>query len=459
MNDRSLRWKRAVAVMVIGGTCLQAGRLCHAQNAPASGLSPDLQEVIKLSQARMPDDVIKNFIYSTGKSYQLNADDIIYLNNQGVSAGVISVLQTAGANGAPGPQAPATAPAPVAPPPQTPPPSQLPPAPTIAPSAQPPGPGPATPVAAPSSAPPQPSEVSFQYFHDQLAPYGTWINVGGVTYWRPDQAMALDPDWRPYYDMGQWVETDDGLYWQSDYTWGDIPFHYGRWVLSPGYGWLWCPDYTWGPAWVFWRQDEADGVIGWAPLPVGAVFVNGAFIFNGVAVGADFNFGLGDSCFTFVGYDHFHEPFIRMRGHEWAYHVSRDRVRTFYGHSVLRNDFRRDDHGRLMNYGIGRDRVEHLTRVEHASFEERNPVGDRNRLITQRKDTFHKPSFDQPHPQPGNAGTPSFRDQPAKMGAEKGHEPSGKVYRPPTNPGGQGQFQPGRGPGQPQGQGQQKERR
>ena len=52
-------------------------------------------------------------------------------------------------------------------------------------------------------------------------------------YWRPDAAIAANPDWRPYYDMGQWVQTDNGLFWQSDYTWGDIPFHYGRWVLNP----------------------------------------------------------------------------------------------------------------------------------------------------------------------------------------------------------------------------------
>ena len=37
----------------------------------------------------MGDDVIVNYIRSSGKAYRLNADDIIYLNSQGVSQGVI----------------------------------------------------------------------------------------------------------------------------------------------------------------------------------------------------------------------------------------------------------------------------------------------------------------------------------------------------------------------------------
>jgi serpin B len=61
-----------------------------------TGLSSDLQEVMTLSHQQMDDDVITNYIKSTGKSYKLSADDIIYLNSQGVSQGVISaLLQTA----------------------------------------------------------------------------------------------------------------------------------------------------------------------------------------------------------------------------------------------------------------------------------------------------------------------------------------------------------------------------
>jgi hypothetical protein len=223
-------------------------------------------------------------------------------------------------------------------------------------------------------------EVNFDYFHDQLAPYGTWLQVGGVTYWRPDAAIRTNPDWRPYYDLGQWVQTDNGLFWQSDYNWGDIPFHYGRWIKDPAQGWLWLPDYTWGPSWVFWRDGESDSCLGWAPLPPGAGFVGGVLMFNGAAVSVDFDFGLGADCFTFVSYDHFHDRFMRLRGREYPYHIEPERVREFYGRSVIRNNFRSDEHGRMINDCIGRDRLARVTnnRLEHSGFEERDPVGNRN---------------------------------------------------------------------------------
>jgi hypothetical protein len=434
MECVSSNFGKAVACAAIVFLCWTNGR---AQAVDPSNLSPDLQEVVKLSHARMPDDVIENYINSSGKAYHLSADDIIYLNGQGVSPAVIRVLQTANPTPPPQASAPPSAPAPMQPNP----------APSSAPTGPPPNGG-AAPVAA-DAPPATPAEVNFQYFHDQLAPYGTWMTIDGVTYWHPDQAIAVNPDWRPYYDMGQWVDTDNGLYWQSDYTWGDIPFHYGRWVLNPVYGWLWAPDYTWGPAWVFWRHDEDDGAIGWAPLPVGAVFVNGGFFYHGAAVGLDFDFGLGESCFTFVDYAHFHEGFFRMRDHEWAYHIGRDRLNGFYHHSVIRNDFRRDDHGRFVNEGIGHDRIEHLTHVEHASFQERSPVGDRNRLAAEH---FGQPAHGEAahggltHGEAdhfaGNGNRPAqgaqgFQGSPGAFGSGHGSEGGGvsKVYRPPNGGG------------------------
>jgi len=436
MNKLNSTVKIALACAALGWLCWNPGNSCQAQT-PAPGLSPDLQEVVKLSQAKMTDDVIKTFIINSGKSYRLSADDIIYLNSQGVSSGVISALQ-ATATVAPTPP-PAPEPQPPVAAPQTAPPEPGPAAPT---ANFPPPDGGTMPVAAP--APPPAPEVSFQYFHDQLAPFGTWVNVNGAMYWRPDAALAVNPDWRPYYDMGRWVDTENGLYWQSDYTWGDIPFHYGRWVLSPGMGWLWAPDYAWGPAWVFWRHDEVDGCIGWAPLPVGAIFVDGGFRYHGVMVGLDFDFGLGEGCFTFVGYDHFHEPFIRMRGRAWAWHIDHQRLHGFYGHSVIRNDFHRDDHGRFVNNGIGRDRVERLTHVEHSNFEERNPVGDRNHLHAEE---VHRTETGAGHGQPGNFGNEHQAGTPGQFGAAHdqpggsmhpggaGATPVNRVYRPPTSQG------------------------
>jgi hypothetical protein len=161
---------------------------------------------------------------------------------------------------------------------------------------------------------------------------------------------------------------------------------------------------------------------------VGAVFgVDGFFYFNGVRVGLDFDFGLGEACFTFVGYDHFHEGFFRMARHPGRFEVPRERMHEFYGRSVIRNEFRRDEHGRFVNNGIGRDRMERVThgRVEHSSFEERKPVGDRNRLAAQRADEARKQVG-----KPGEQG----HEQIEKPGGERTTQTASvsKVFRPPT---------------------------
>ena len=439
MKNKNSTLSRVTACAAIAWLCWSPGNVCQAQN-PAPGLSPDLQEVVKLTQAKMGDDVIKNYISSSGKTYRLSADDIIYLNSQGVSPGVVSALQattTANSNPPPPEAAPTAQPPPNAPPapagiPQPPPPPS--------------GPGP---VAVSAEAPPPSPEINFQYFHDQLAPWGAWIELPGVgMVWKPgDAVIAASPSWRPYYDNGQWVQTDNGLFWQSDYTWGDIPFHYGRWIQNPVYGWVWVPDYVWGPAWVFWRHAEADAAIGWAPLPVGAVFVGGVFMFNGVQVGLDFDFGLHEDCFVFVDGAHFNERFFRLRGREWRYHVDHERLHGFYGHSVVRNDFRRDEHGRFVNNGIGRERLEHLNNhVEQAHFEERHPVGDREKArpvadnhggVNHGEPNRGEPNHGASGPTPGTShpGSPAAgggAGQTHGTGASSGGV--SKVFRPPASP-------------------------
>ncbi len=396
--------KVALACVAIGWMCWSVGNVCNAQTPP-SNLSPDLQEVVKLSQEKMSDDVITNYIRNSGKSFKLGADEIIYLNSQGVSQGVISALLQTASSANPTPSPVVSSPTPPPPPPSQP--SSAPYVANNVPSAPDSGPPPAPPTEVPQAGP----EINFQYFHDQLAPWGTWVEAPGIgPCWQPGSNITgISPDWRPYYDNGQWVQTDNGLFWQSDYTWGDIPFHYGRWIRNPVYGWVWVPDYTWGPAWVFWRQAEGDAAIGWAPLPVGAVFVGGVLMFNGVAVAAEFDFGLGETCFVFVGYDHFHEGFFRMKGHEWPYHIGQERLHGFYSRSVIRNDFRRDEHGRLVNNGIGRERLDHIAQMTHhpigkVSFEERHPVGNRELLAKERSEHLAPAKTGQPGA--GNAGHP-----------------------------------------------------
>jgi hypothetical protein len=104
-------------------------------------------------------------------------------------------------------------------------------------------------------------------FQEPLAPYGTWIDDGTYgTVWMPD-VTVVGGDFAPYQSAGHWVLDDNSDWmWASDYDWGYIPFHYGRWVWIGGRGWAWIPGRTYAPAWVTWRTGEA-GYIGWAPLP------------------------------------------------------------------------------------------------------------------------------------------------------------------------------------------------
>jgi hypothetical protein len=112
--------------------------------------------------------------------------------------------------------------------------------------------------------PPEPAPVatvSYQSFYDDLAPYGSWINYPGYGYvWMP----AAGPDFIPYNTNGNWIYTEAGWTWASDYPWGWAPFHYGRWFYESGYGWMWVPGNEWAPAWVSWRG--GNDYYGWAPL-------------------------------------------------------------------------------------------------------------------------------------------------------------------------------------------------
>ncbi|HEY8733683.1 MAG TPA: DUF6600 domain-containing protein [Puia sp.] len=116
----------------------------------------------------------------------------------------------------------------------------------------------------PASAPPPEENVSYQSFYDELSPYGSWINYPGYGYvWMPN----VGPDFQPYATNGNWLYTDAGWTWASDYNWGWAPFHYGRWFYDNGYGWMWVPGNEWAPAWVSWRG--GGDYYGWAPLQPG----------------------------------------------------------------------------------------------------------------------------------------------------------------------------------------------
>ena len=114
---------------------------------------------------------------------------------------------------------------------------------------------------APPPPPPPAPEASYQSFYDALSPYGQWIDNPQYGYvWMPN----VGPDFKPYSSNGNWVYTDGGWTWASNYPWGWATFHYGRWFFEEGYGWMWIPGNEWAPAWVSWRQSPQ--YYGWAPL-------------------------------------------------------------------------------------------------------------------------------------------------------------------------------------------------
>jgi uncharacterized membrane protein YgcG len=105
-----------------------------------------------------------------------------------------------------------------------------------------------------------------------LSGYGQWVDTDDYgQVWRPD-ATVVGVDFTPYESGGSWAYTDAGWAFACDYSWGWLPFHYGRWAWFHDY-WGWVPGHRWGPAWVEWRH--GGGFVGWRPMAPGARDRNG----------------------------------------------------------------------------------------------------------------------------------------------------------------------------------------
>ncbi len=156
----------------------------------------------------------------------------------------------------------------------------------------------------------QDGSPSFDYFYDNLQPYGQWIQVEGYGYcWQPNAGQ--DPNWQPYTD-GYWAYTDAGWTWVSYEDFGWITYHYGRWTRVEDAGWVWVPDYQWAPAWVSWRQSHGDSgpddssYIGWAPLPPEASFAAGV----GFSFSVDTDYDIGPRFYSFCRIRDFGSPVL-----------------------------------------------------------------------------------------------------------------------------------------------------
>ena len=369
----------AAAVLVAG--CVPAAHADHADGKPITAadpavpqpdnvavikqfdaeavkLSTGLQEIVMLAQAGVSESVIKAFIEKSNISYNPTAEEIIFLTDIGLPNPVITAMLQQGnkvreqaARNPPAPAyvapAPAVAYAPV-----------VPPAPTVQYVAAPP------PVVV---AEPPPSSEATQ-FYSSLAPYGTWMNDSELGWcWQP-QVAVFRSDWRPYGDRGRWLHSDVGWYWQSDYSWGWAPFHYGRWTQHHRIGWVWSPDSVWAPAWVTWRY--TDGYCGWAPLPHHAHYHSDrGLYYRGSSVAIGFDFGLRWNHFTFIASDRF----VDSSPHH--HYLPASRVQNIYQQTTVINNYNTINNT-VINHGIPTSHIPAVARqeVRKVSVQEWNPA-------------------------------------------------------------------------------------
>ncbi|MHB8878042.1 MAG: DUF6600 domain-containing protein [Myxococcaceae bacterium] len=118
-------------------------------------------------------------------------------------------------------------------------------------------------VLVPTAAGAQEPEVSVSY-HETLSPYGDWVVVQSYgRVWRPHRRV-VGVGFVPYATGGRWVHGGMGWAFEARWSWGWLPFHYGRWYEDQVHGWVWVPDDVWAPAWVDWRF--GGGYVGWVPI-------------------------------------------------------------------------------------------------------------------------------------------------------------------------------------------------
>lgn len=112
-------------------------------------------------------------------------------------------------------------------------------------------------------------------FRATLDPHGSWVDDPSYgTVWTPDP-NEVGTDFEPYDTAGHWDYVDGDYAWVSDYAWGWVCFHYGRWAWSSG-RWVWIAGRLYAAAWVNWRVGEREyAYLGWAPMPPSWVWIGG----------------------------------------------------------------------------------------------------------------------------------------------------------------------------------------
>src|SRR5690606_11237572 len=108
-------------------------------------------------------------------------------------------------------------------------------------------------------------------FREELEPHGRWVDDPRYgTLWVP-HAHVVGPHFSPYVSHGRWAVDETGQWvWLSDFSFGRVVFHYGRWIQVSPWGWAWVPGTRYAPAWVVWRVPRGTtttAYVGWAPAP------------------------------------------------------------------------------------------------------------------------------------------------------------------------------------------------
>lgn len=159
-------------------------------------------------------------------------------------------------------------------------------------------------------------------FRGELDPYGSWADdpsYGRV--WVP-HAHVVGDGFQPYVSGGHWaLDENDEWVWVSDYPFGHVVFHYGRWVWSSPRGWVWIPGYRYAPAWVVWRVPTAgSSYVGWAPAPPTFVWFGGVSVFWGYD--PYYTWVFCPSAYVFSYHVHYHV----VRDHYWMSYAARHTV-------------------------------------------------------------------------------------------------------------------------------------
>lgn len=182
------------------------------------------------------------------------------------------------------------------------------------------------------------TDVSIDFFYDNIGSDGTWVEVADYGYcWQPSVALS-NSRWRPYSD-GYWAYTDVGWTWVSYEDFGWATYHYGRWTRLRDRGWFWVPGRHWGPAWVSWRT--GGDYVGWAPLPPhGRGDVE--FEARPISGQVDVEFDIGPAYYNFVDVRYIGEPVLRERIFEPSLNVTYisttvNVTNITYTNSVVRN--------------------------------------------------------------------------------------------------------------------------